>query len=162
MSRRSLAAALLAVLVAGTAMGCSDDGGDGEATPPSTTAAAAPASLYDLDTGDCFSGLGRTQDLRIRVQPCRRPHQAEVYGAFDLQNRRFPGADVLRRQAATGCAQHFAAYTGEPVGPGTQLAFTEIVPTLESFTAGDRRALCVALGVDEAPLRGSIARPGAT
>ena len=67
---------------------------------------------------------------------------------------------MLRRQAATSCAQHFVAYTGERAGPQTQLAFTEIVPTLESFTAGDRRALCVALGVDGAPLRGSIAPRG--
>ena len=31
------------------------------------------------------------------------------------------------------------------------------MPTLDSFTAGDRRALCVALGLDGVPLRGSIA-----
>jgi hypothetical protein len=160
-SRRALTTVVLAVLVVGSAVACSDDGGDDEATPPSTTVAAAPASVYDLEAGDCFSGLGRTRDLRIRILPCRRRHQAEVYGAFDLQNRRFPGADVLRRQAATNCAQYFVAYTGDPVNPGTQLAFTEIVPTLESFTAGDRRALCVALGVDGAPLRGSVAHPGA-
>jgi hypothetical protein len=160
-SRRALATALLALLVAGSASACSGDDGDGEATPPSTTAAPAPSSVYDLDIGDCFSGLGRSRDLRIRIQPCRRRHQAEVYGAFDLGNRRFPGAEVLRRQAATNCAQYFVAYTGDPAGPQTQLAFTEVVPTLESFAAGDRRALCVALGVDGAPLRGSIARPGA-
>ena len=160
MSRPATAALVLALLV-GTAAACSgDDSSDGDAAPPPTTAAPT-SSLYDLAVGDCFSGLGRGRDLRIRIQRCGRRHQAEVYGAFDLENRRFPGADVLRRQAATRCAQAFVDYTGEAVGPGTDVAFTEVVPTLESFTAGDRRALCVALGIDDAPLEGSIAQRGA-
>ena len=136
---------------------CSADEAD-EATPttPPATVADPPSSLYDLEVGDCFSGLGRNQDLRVRIVDCARRHQAEVYGAFDLSARRFPGTEVLRRQAATQCAQRFAGYTGEPAGPGTEVAFAEIVPTLDSWTAGDRRALCVALGLDDAPLRGSI------
>jgi Septum formation len=152
--------AALGVALVLVAMACSGDDGDtdDEAAPPSTTAPAAPPSLYDLAEGDCFSGLGRTQDLRIRIVPCRRGHQAEVYGAFTLDNRRFPGADVLRREAATQCAQHFVGYTGEPPGPNTDVAFTEVVPTVDSFTAGDRRALCIALGIDGARLRGSIAQ----
>ena len=110
--------------------------------------------------GDCFNGLGRNQDLRVRVVSCRRPHQAEVYGAVDLDNRRFPGADVVRRQVATQCAQNFAGYSGQAAGPDTQVAFTEVVPTLASFSAGDRRGLCVALGLDGQRLRGSIAQRG--
>jgi hypothetical protein len=153
--RRLLAVGLVLALA-----GCSGDDGaeDASSPPPTTTGPEAPTSLYDVGIGDCFSGLDRTRDLRIRVVPCRRRHQAEVYGAFDLDNRRFPGADVLRRQVATRCAQDFAGYTGEPVGPGTNLAFTEVVPTVDSFAAGDRRALCIALGPDGAPLEGSIAR----
>ena len=42
-------------------------------------------------------------------------------GAFTLDNRHFPGADVLRREAATQCAQHFVGYTGEPPGPNTDV-----------------------------------------
>ena len=147
--------------VAALLVGCSgDDGGEAGGPSPSTTAATAPTSLYDLEVGDCFSGLDRVQDLRIRIVPCRRRHQAEVYGTFDFRNRRYPGEDVLRREAATNCSQDFVAYTGEPVGPGTALGFTEVLPSLESFTTGDRRALCIALGQDDEPLRGSIARRG--
>lgn len=136
-----------------------DDGGGTEATtPPPTTTADAQDSVYDLVVGDCFSGLGDDRDLRVRIVACERRHQAEVYGAFDVENRRFPGADVLRRQVATRCAQAFAGYTGAAAGPDTQVAFTEVLPSVTSFAAGDRRALCVALGIDGAPLRGSIAR----
>jgi hypothetical protein len=151
-------AALLAVLLTA----CSGDDGatDGTAAPPPTTAANAPDSLYDLDVGDCFNGLGRNQDLRVHVVACGRPHQAEVYGAVVLDNRRFPGADVVRRQVATQCAQGFAGYTGQAAGPDTRVAFTEVVPTVASFSAGDRRGLCVALGLDGERLRGSIAHGG--
>lgn len=151
---------LLGVVLTGVA--CS--GGDAEtpepSSPPTTSAARPPASLHDLEVGDCFSGLGRTQDLQIQLRTCGRPHQAEVYGALELSGRRFPGVEVLRQQAATDCAQRFAGYTGEPAGPGTELAFVEIVPTLESWTAGDRRALCIALGIDGAVLNQSIAAGG--
>jgi hypothetical protein len=152
--------ALLLILALTVLVGCSGDDAE-EATPtspPTTSAARPPASLYDLATGDCFSGLGRNQDLRVRIVRCARRHQAEVYGSFDLADRRrFPGAEVLRRQAATQCAQLFDGYTGEPAGPGTEVAFAEIVPKLDSWSAGDRSALCVALGLDGAPLQGSIA-----
>ncbi len=110
--------------------------------------------------GDCFSGLARSQDLRVQPVRCGRRHEAEVYGVVDLTNRRFPGAETLRIQAATACAQRFAAYTGEPPGPGIDVAFTEVVPTLASWASGDRTALCVALGVDGAPLTGTIAIGG--
>jgi hypothetical protein len=149
------------VLLVLAAAACSDDAGSTASTVPSpTTSADAGDSLYDLDVGECFGGLGTDRDLRIRLRACDGPHQAEVYGAFDVTNRRFPGAEVLRRQVATRCAQVFATYTGAAVGPDTQVAFTEVVPTLASFEAGDRRALCVALGLDGAPLRGSIAGGG--
>lgn len=153
---------VLALLLAGTA--CSGDDGEEPAstTPPPTAPADPPASLYDLEAGDCFSGLGRNQDLRVRIRACTRPHQAEVYGALALTAPRFPGVEVLRQRAATDCAQRFAGYTGEPAGPGTDLAFVEVVPTLDSWAAGDRRALCVALGVDGAPLTASIAAGGAS
>ena len=154
--------ALVLLVVALTGIACSGD--DAEAPDPSPPPSSAPArpsaSLYDLEPGDCFGGLDRNQDLRVRLRPCGRPHQAEVYGALALTAPRFPGVEVLRQRAATNCAQRFAGYTGEPAGPGTDLAFVEVVPTLESWAAGDRRALCIVLGVDGVPLQASIAAGG--
>ena len=156
-----LALLVLALLAAGVA--CSGDDSEATATsaPPVTAPVPPPASLYDLETGDCFSSLGRNQDLQVRLRACAQPHQAEVYGTVELTAPRFPGVEVLRQRAATQCAQRFAGYTGEPAGPGTELAFVEIVPTLDSWAAGDRRALCVALGVDGALLQESITAGGA-
>ena len=155
---------LLVLVLTLPAAGCSGDDGGGPAvaTPAPNTLVAAPSSLYDLVTGDCFSGLGRTQDLRIRLRDCAEPHQAEVYGNVELTATRFPGVEVLRQRAATSCAPGFADYAGEPAGPGTELAFVEVVPTLASWAAGDRRALCVALGIDGARLTASIAAGGST
>ena len=104
----------------------------------------------------------RNQDLLVRLQSCDGPHQAQVYGTVELTAARFPGAEVLVPRAATACAQRFAGYTGEPAGPGTELAFVEIVPTLASWSAGDRRALCVALGLDGVRLEAGIAEGGVT
>ena len=154
----ALTAVVVSVAVPILAACTGDDGGPGPASP----SVAIPsderrASLYDLRVGDCFSGLGRNQDLRVRPVGCGRPHQAEVYGLVTLDNRRYPGVDTLRVQAATTCARRFAAYTGEPAGPDTEVAFTEVVPTLASWSAGDRTALCLALGLDDSRLRGTIA-----
>ncbi len=136
-------------------------GGDDEAVPatvgPTTTAPDGRASLYELSVGDCLDGLAAGTDLLVEVVPCDRPHQAEVYGTAEVRGEAFPGVDQLRRRAATACAQRFAGYTGEPAGPGTELAFVEVVPTVESWAAGDRAALCLALGPDGAPLSASIA-----
>jgi hypothetical protein len=151
---RPAAAALLVLVLLLTA--CSGDDGEAADEEPTPTSAVAATSLYDLDPGHCIVGLGRNQDLQVRIVDCERRHQAEVYGAFQLTAERFPGADVLRRQAATGCARRFPEYTGEGAGPATEVAFVEVVPTLASWSAGDRRALCLAVGLDEAPLQGSL------
>ncbi len=160
---RGSGVAFLALAVILATVSCRGDDEDEPAvtTVPVTQAAAPPASLYDLAPGDCFRGLGRNQDIRVRRRACTDPHQAEVYGTVELSAARYPGVEVLRQRAATACAQRFAGYTGEPAGPGTELAFVEVVPTLDSWAAGDRRALCVALGVDGAPLEASIAAGGA-
>ena len=154
---------VLAAALAGTSCAGGDDGAVAtSAAPPPSTAGAPASSLYDLRTGDCFSGLDRNQDLLVRPRPCASPHQAEIYGTVELTASRFPGAEVLGPRAATACAQQFAGYTGEPAGPGTELGFVEIVPTLASWSSGDRQALCVALGVDGVRLEASIADGGGT
>lgn len=160
MTARVPVVCLLALLAAGA---CSGDDTTAASTTSTPTADAATraTSLYDLEVGDCLNGLGTGRDLQVRRRPCGRPHQAEVYGVVTVTGRRFPGADVLRREAATHCAQRFAAYTGEAAGPGTDLAFAEVVPTAESWAAGDREALCLALALaGGVPLVGSIAAGG--
>lgn len=145
----------VAVALALLAAGCGDD--DGE--PSAATVARPPGtSVYDLAQGDCVNGLGEGQDLRVRVVPCRRRHEAEVYGTVELgPANEFPGVDVLRRQAQSACAPLYGVYTGEPPGiPGAGIALTEIVPTSASWAAGDRSAVCVALGAGGRALRGSI------
>jgi Septum formation len=160
--RGSGVAFLVLAMILATASCRGDDEDEPATTPgPASPAVALPTSLYDLAPGDCFRGLGRNQDIRVRLRACTEPHQAEVYGTVELSAARYPGVEVLRQRAATDCAQRFAGYTGEPAGPGTELAFVEVVPTLDSWAAGDRRALCVALGVGGAPLRASIAAGGA-
>lgn len=146
-----LALALLAVACGG------DDAPPATTPAPSTTVADGRTSLYEVAVGDCLDGLATGTDLLVAVVPCDRPHQAEVYGTAEVRGDAFPGVDQLRRRAATACAQRFAGYTGEPAGPGTELAFVEVVPTVESWAAGDRAALCLALGPEGAPLTAPIA-----
>jgi Septum formation len=142
------------VVVLGLA-GCGDDGGADE--PPVPSVPEVPGtSIYDLRPGDCLSGLAEGQDLRVRVVDCDRRHQAEVYGVVPLTSQDFPGVGFVRQEAATRCAEAFALYTGEPAGPGTDLAFTEVVPTLQSWSAGDREALCLALAVEGRALHATI------
>jgi hypothetical protein len=149
-----VAVALAVAVLAGCA---GDDGEPVSSAPEREPGRQAQTSLHDLHVGDCVQGLGSDRDVSVRVVRCRRPHRAEVYALFDLGGDQFPGVEVLRRRAATGCLQQFAPYSGEPAGPGTELAFVEVVPTLQSWAAGDRRALCLALGPNGTNLSGSIA-----
>jgi Septum formation len=162
MTAGAVLTAVLLVVAIPLVVGCAgdDEASSPSSSAPSSTATARPTSLYDLEVGDCFRGLAASQDLRVRPVRCGRGHQAEVYGVVELTNRRFPGVETLRIQAATACAQRFTAYTGEPPGPGLELAFTEVVPTLASWASGDRTALCLALGPGGAPLTGTIAIGG--
>ncbi len=137
--------------------GCGDDGGADEGPPLPSVAPGRGTSIYDLHQGDCLSGLDEGQDQRVRAVDCARRHQAEVYGEVPLTEHRFPGVDVVRREAATRCAQAFSLYTGAPAGPATDLGFTEVVPTLQSWSAGDHEALCLAVAVEGRALRGTIA-----
>jgi hypothetical protein len=158
--RRSGTALVLLSVVLGACAG--DDGAApaSEATVPPTTVGPGATSLHDLAVGDCLRGLDEGQDPEVVVLDCEARHQAEVYGVIDVDARRYPGVAALRRQVAPDCAQRFAGYTGEPAGPGLELAFVEIVPSPASWASGDRRALCLALGEGRAPLRGSIAAGG--
>ncbi len=141
---------------------CSGDDGAEPGAPATSGAAPPPApSVYDLAVGDCLNGLDARQDLTVRLVPCPQPHEAEVYGAFDVPGTgadgvRYPGVEVLRRRVATDCSQQFTLYTGEAASVDTDLAFTEIVPTLQSWTAGDRGAVCLVVGPNGRPLRGSV------
>jgi hypothetical protein len=150
--------AALVVVLALVLTGCGDDGGGEEPAPPSVPESRG-TSVYELQLGDCVTGLDQGRDLRVRTVPCRRRHQAEVYGIVPITGQRFPGVEFVRREAATRCAQAFADYTGSPAGPGNDVAFTEVVPTLESWAAGDRESLCLVLGAGGGTLRGSLAAP---
>ena len=154
--RRAPLGVALAVAVA-LAPACTGDAADDEPAP-STAARPEGTSVYDLVQGDCVNGLDEGRDLRVRVVAFGRRHEPEVYGTVELgPDTAFPGVDVLRRQAQSACAPLYGVYTGEPPGiPGTGLALTEIVPTSESWAAGDRRAVCVALGASGRVLTGSI------
>ena len=160
--RAATAVLLPTVLLALVGAGCSDDDGRPSTTVAPTTSPTpdGQTSLYELAVGDCLVGLGQGRDVAVRLVPCGRRHEAEVYGLTELSADRFPGVEVLRRRAATACAPRFAAYTGEPSGPGTEVAFVEVVPTVESWAAGDRGAVCLALGLDGARPTGSIAAGG--
>lgn len=177
-SAGGLAAALAGALVAVVTVGCS--GGGGDAVESTTTAPKAPTttevpighgqqvepSTYIPAIGDCFDR--RVPDPEkpftevILILPCREPHTYEVFDLWQPENEAdpdtgkvpYPDQDDLRDEARNICVAALKDF----VGVRYELSSLEvdvIVPTMESWSAGNRAVGCLAFDRDGEPLEGS-------
>lgn len=138
--------------------------GSSEETEATTTTTTEPAGVAvdDLVAGDCLSQVPAGPSERVETVPCATEHRAEVYAVFDLEQSDQTEAATVSEDAALGCADRYAAYAGEPIDPTTDRAFSELVPSEESPSDGDRGVVCLVLPPGGAVAPGSIADGSAT
>lgn len=138
----SAAVALLAI----GASGCSV----AESAKDGIKKAARQRSVFSLDVGDCYNpntapaaaGEEATEELAIEVVPCAEPHQAQIYGEFDLDDGAYPGDDALTEASDTRCAVEEKKFAPDTWAIPTDVGGSYYQPTKETWATGDRKVSC--------------------
>ncbi len=149
------AVVVLAVLLAA----CSDDGIERDAD--GTVTQSGSISVYDLQLGDCIEvPADVAEELeQVTVLPCDDPHTHEVYlvddTTLDDTFEVYPGAPDVEGVASRICFDGFAEFVGSEV-VDSDLTFTYLYPTLQSWTENDPVDRTIACLVVSAPTRGSV------
>jgi hypothetical protein len=162
---RAALTAILAILVV-LAAGCVRGGG---ALPGEPGASGDASVLYhrlgDLAIGDCVDLVLEADDqelLAVVRQPCRIPHDAEVIGLAIHPTSplaRYPGERELLAWAEHECLAAVETYVGVPYKDADLMA-TYYIPTLSSWTDGDRASQCLATAQGGERLEGSVRAGG--
>lgn len=121
----------------------------GTAGTATTVAAATPVT--DLVAGDCVNGSAFSADstgetTEAQVTDCTASHDGEVVGVITYTEgpeAAYPGEDQVAAYAEQQCAIAFEAYVGVAYG-SSPLSMVSLWPTEDSWSSGDREAVCVA------------------
>ena len=122
------------------------------------SAVDGPVAAVDLTPGTCFDGLAFVEGERatvetVEVVDCGRPHDLEVFHAFEFgRDETYPGEETIVRLAEGGCAEAFAT----SLGPAAALEQVAIWPTQRSWSEGDRAVSCAAYASDRGQLVGNL------
>ncbi len=132
--------AVLGLVIAGVVAGLQEGADRNEA---GEITSGGDVSAFDIQVGDCFDlpkPNGEVAD--VGGVPCTDPHDAEVYGTFDLDGADYPGADRVTRLADRGCKQRFADFVGLAYRR-SELEMQYLYPTERSWVAqDDREVVC--------------------
>ena len=120
--------ALLGVVLALFAVGCSDEG-----------------NVFSLGVGDCFRSVTETEVADVPIVECSEPHEHEVFAVWSVTGDSLPSQTVMEE----GCVDRFE----EAIGTAyleSDIYATPLTPTSASFDAGDREVICYTFEFDEA------------
>ncbi len=128
--------------------------------------ASDDVSVERLDVGDCvdlaeISGPSDVVD-RLPRRDCDEPHDAEVYLIDDVavDSDEYPGDASLTAAIEEQCTgRAFEDYTGGTFADSS-LDYFFLYPTEESWDAGDRGFVCMAVSVDGSPIDHSVRGSG--
>lgn len=110
-----------------------------QAAHASRLAAQGDKPIYRLRPGDCFFLPEDARQVNVFSQPCRWPHDAEVFARFEMVGEDYPGEDEVRNEARFGCAAEFEQFTGLRYDLRATLRVYGFRPTETSWTARDDR-----------------------
>ena len=118
------------------------------------SACGTPAN--DFEAGECTNDSLTGSIGDIETVDCDEAHTAEAFAQFDIDGDDFPGASEIQAQGEEGCqGDRFEEYVGVSYDASIYLA-TGIVPSEDSWDAGDRTVICVIGGTtDGSELEGS-------
>jgi len=120
------------------------------------SACGGETAANDFEAGECTNDdlTGSVGD--IETVDCDEVHTAEAYAQFDVDGDDFPGTEEIQTEGAEGCqGDRFEDYVGLSYAESIYLA-DGIVPSEDSWEAGDRTVICVIGGTtDGSELEGS-------
>jgi len=123
-------------------------------------AACGTASVFDFTVGDCFDDPSESGEVSsVTTVDCAEPHDNEVYALFDYDGSdEYPGEETLSTAADDGCEGRFEAYVGTAY-LDSEVYYTHLIPTEESWGTGDREVVCV-LYIPGEKIEGSLEGSG--
>lgn len=148
------------VVIATLAMSsCSGDDEPQRDPSGNVTETADAADVFDMQVGDCLGDFTDDQEVTdVSAVPCEDEHAQQVFAISEVPDGEFPGDDAFRAQAEETCAAEFATFVGV-AWEESQLDYTWLQPTEESWGSGDREVVC--LVYDPAgPVTGSLEGAG--
>lgn len=157
-----LSALGIVLLVIGVTTGAARDFVDGF----KEAARESRSGSFPVDKGGCFnvpdSDLdSATYEYEIDEVPCARPHDAEVFASFRVNNPSFPGDAAMQGLAERKCTAYATSYTE---GSSADLSGAEVVffvPDRETWRQGSRHITCLYAAADQArSLEGSLRGDG--
>ncbi|MEU3253597.1 DUF4190 domain-containing protein [Streptomyces sp. NPDC006997] len=126
-------------------------------------------TLDRLEPGDCFTprdalpeeGTPSLDDTSVRVVPCDRPHRAEAYASFALDDEgTFPGRERLTEAARPRCGELYLEYSLDPLAFGPLQTYF-FHPDPSGWRDGWRTVLCWVTRPGGADLDFSVRRDAA-
>ena len=116
-------------------------------------------SAGDLKVGDCFdppAGEGTVDD--VKPSPCTDPHGAEVVfaGNYTPDTTLYPSDTEFGTFFEATCTSAFNTYSGLDFITDPTYDMSAFTPTREGWDDGDRKVICYAVRLDDAPSSTSI------
>lgn len=112
--------------------------------------AGEETSVFELDTGDCFSADADVVET-VTVVDCEDTHTYEVFGVFDHEaddDEPYPGDDAILEYADTRCQPLFEDYVAADYQTSIYW-ITSVTPSAETWDDGDDREIVCALKLGE-------------
>lgn len=123
------------------AAACSDDE-PATRDEEGTVTEQGEASAFDVGVGDCLGETSTGVVQSVDLVPCDEPHEAEAYFAGDLPEGEFPGEEAILDYVEANCIPAFEDFVGADYQT-SELDFSWLEPTAESWAEGDREVVCV-------------------
>ena len=120
---------------------------------PPAVAHPLRATVFGLQPGQCFTSLPNGI-AGAHAVPCRHPHDGEIYGAFRVAGRDWPGSAALASQARLGCQARLTGYLNPQLNT-SDLADSYAYPNQGAWAAGEHMVICEIRGT-QGRLTGSV------
>lgn len=127
--------------------------------------ASCSGNVFDLAVGDCFDdgdlavGGEAEQIGDVPLVECDQAHDNEVYAEVSLEGEGFPGDNVVANEADAVCYDAFESFVGLDY-ESSELDFGWLVPTADSWDAGDRVITCFVYRLDLKKVTGTLRHSG--
>lgn len=113
-----------------------------------------------IEVGECtdFAGYSASDEdvYEVVLVSCSEPHKWEAYAEETVDDRAFPGDDVLYDLADEFCYQAFGSFVGVSYEESVY-EFTSLTPSREGWELnGDRMVTCL-IGDEAGGISGSLA-----
>lgn len=96
--------------------------------------------VFRLRPGECINSAPNASSA-VQAVPCTQPHDGEIFAAFRLAGRSWPGSAAVRARARSGCMSRLGSYLNPQLATAT-LAQFYIYPSPGAWAVGERTVIC--------------------